>query len=59
LRRLRERDAIGARFSIKRYNVGIIGYGWVARAQIAAINATSLAQVTSVKDWRAFDELDN
>jgi len=33
---------------MKRYNLGIIGYGWVARAQIAAINATSLAQVTSV-----------
>lgn len=33
---------------MKKYNVGIIGYGWVAEAHIAALNATSLAQVTSV-----------
>jgi predicted dehydrogenase len=32
----------------KRYNVGIIGYGWVAGAHIAAINATPHAQVTAV-----------
>ena len=31
---------------MKKYNVGIIGYGWVSGAHIAAINATSLAQVT-------------
>ena len=29
---------------MKKYNVGIIGYGWVAGAHIAAINAPSLAQ---------------
>jgi predicted dehydrogenase len=34
--------------SSKRYNVGIIGYGWVATAHIAAINATPHAQVTAV-----------
>jgi len=33
---------------MKKYNVGIIGYGWVATAHIPAINATSLGQVTAV-----------
>ena len=33
---------------MKNCNVGIIGYGWVATAHIAAINATSHAQVTAV-----------
>lgn len=33
---------------MKKLNVGIIGYGWVAGAHIAAINATSRAQVTAV-----------
>lgn len=33
---------------MKKYNVGIIGYGWAAEAHIAAINATSLGRVTSV-----------
>lgn len=33
---------------MKKYNVGIIGYGWVAGAHIAAINATRQAQVTRV-----------
>ena len=33
---------------MKKYNVGIIGYGWVAGAHIAAINATSSAQVTAI-----------
>jgi predicted dehydrogenase len=33
---------------VKKYNVGILGYGWVASAHIPAINATSLAQVTAV-----------
>jgi len=31
---------------MKKYNVGIIGYGWVAGAHITAINATGKAQVT-------------
>ena len=29
---------------MKKYNVGILGYGWVATAHIAAINATQQAQ---------------
>ena len=33
---------------MKKYNVGIVGYGWVATAHIPAINATSLGQVTAV-----------
>lgn len=33
---------------MKKYNVGIIGYGWVATAHISAINATEQAQVTAV-----------
>jgi hypothetical protein len=28
--------------AMKKYNVGIIGYGWAAGAHIAAINFTSL-----------------
>jgi predicted dehydrogenase len=32
----------------KKYNVAVIGYGWAASAHIAAINATSQAQVTAV-----------
>jgi len=39
----------------KRYNVGIIGYGWVAGAHIAAINATPHAQVTAVYSSRPQD----
>ncbi|HUR59582.1 MAG TPA: Gfo/Idh/MocA family oxidoreductase [Opitutaceae bacterium] len=37
---------------MKKYNVGIIGYGWVAGAHIAAINGTSNAQVTAVYSSR-------
>jgi predicted dehydrogenase len=33
---------------MKKYNVGIIGYGWASEAHIDAINSTSLGQVTSV-----------
>jgi predicted dehydrogenase len=40
---------------MKRYNVGIIGYGWVAGAHIAAINATSHARVTAVYSGRKLD----
>jgi predicted dehydrogenase len=39
----------------KKYNVGIIGYGWVSGAHIAAINGTSLAQVTAVYSSRPQD----
>lgn len=40
---------------MKKYNVGIIGYGWVAGAHIAAINATQQAQVTRVYSSRALN----
>ena len=41
--------------SAKRYHVGIVGYGWVAGAHIAAINATPHAQVTAICSSRALD----
>jgi len=44
--------------SAKRYNVGIIGYGWVSGAHIAAINATPQAQVTAVYSSRKLDAAD-
>src|SRR5687768_13299107 len=37
---------------MKKYNVAVIGYGWVSTAHIAAINATSHAQVTAVYSSR-------
>ena len=37
---------------MKKYNVGVIGYGWVATAHIPAINATAQAQVTAVYSSR-------
>ncbi len=40
---------------MKKYNVGIIGYGWVAGAHIPAINATTLGQVTAVCSSRKLD----
>jgi predicted dehydrogenase len=40
---------------MKKYKVGIIGYGWVATAHIPAINATTLAQVTAVYSSRELD----
>lgn len=42
---------------MKKFNVGIIGYGWVSGAHIAAINATSLAQVTAVFSSRPQDSV--
>lgn len=39
----------------KKYNVGIIGYGWAASAHIAAVNATGLAQVTAVCSSRSLN----
>jgi predicted dehydrogenase len=41
---------------MKKYNVGIIGYGWAAGAHIDAINATDKAQVTAVYSSRTLDE---
>jgi predicted dehydrogenase len=43
---------------MKKYNVGIIGYGWVATAHIPAINATTLGQVTAVYSSRELDSHD-
>jgi predicted dehydrogenase len=40
---------------MKKYNVGIIGYGWVATAHIPAINATTLGQVIAVCSSRELD----
>ena len=40
---------------MKKYNVAVIGYGWVAGAHIAAINATKQAQVTAVLSSRRLD----
>ena len=39
-------------YSMKKYNVAVIGYGWVATAHIQAINATSLAQVSAIYSSR-------
>ena len=41
---------------MKKYNVAVIGYGWVSTAHIAAINATSNAQVTAVYSSRPQDK---
>jgi predicted dehydrogenase len=41
---------------MKTFNIGVIGYGWVAGAHIAAINATGRAKVTSVFSSRALKE---
>ena len=43
----------------KKYNVGIIGYGWVAGAHISAINATGQAQVTAENATFTVDLYDN
>ncbi len=40
---------------MKKYNIGVIGYGWVATAHIPAINATGLGQVTAVYSSRPQD----
>ena len=40
---------------MKKYNVGIIGYGWVATAHIPAINATTRGQVTAIYSSRQQD----
>jgi predicted dehydrogenase len=40
---------------MKKYNVGIVGYGWVATAHIPAINATTLGQVTAICSSRQLD----
>ena len=40
---------------MKKFNVGVIGYGWAASAHIPAINATTLGQVTAVCSSRVLD----
>lgn len=40
---------------MKKYNVGIIGYGWAATAHIDAINATRQGQVTAIYSSRPLD----
>ena len=40
---------------MKKFNVGIIGYGWAASAHIAAINATRLGQVGAICSSRKLD----
>lgn len=41
---------------MKKYNVGIIGYGWVATAHIPAINASRQARVTAIYSSRPQDD---
>jgi predicted dehydrogenase len=43
---------------MKKYNVGIIGYGWAAEAHIPAINAGPLAQVTAICSSRPLDAVE-
>ena len=41
---------------VKKYNVGIIGHGWVSSAHIAAINSIPAAQVTAICSSRKLNE---
>jgi predicted dehydrogenase len=40
---------------MKKFNVGIDGYGWAAAARVAAINAGHLGQVTRICSSRKLD----
>ena len=40
---------------MKKFNVGIVGYGWAAEAHIPAINAGPLGQVTAICSARPLD----
>ncbi len=44
--------------TLKKFNVGIVGYGWASGAHIAAINATAHAQVTAICSSRALDSVE-
>jgi UDP-N-acetyl-2-amino-2-deoxyglucuronate dehydrogenase len=44
--------------TMKKYNVGIIGYGWAASAHIDAINKTKQGQVTAIYSSRKLDDLE-
>jgi predicted dehydrogenase len=43
---------------MKKYKVGVIGYGWVAGAHIGAINSTAQAEVNAVYSSRKLDDAD-
>lgn len=43
---------------MKKYKVGMIGYGWAAGAHIGAINATAQGQVTAVYSSRKLDNIE-
>src|SRR5258708_11082971 len=38
-----------ARMTLKKFNVGIIGYGWASGAHIAAINASAHPPVPAIR----------
>ena len=40
---------------MKKFNVGVVGYGWVAGAHIDSINATDQGQITAVCSSRKLD----
>ena len=40
---------------MKKFNVGVVGYGWAAGAHIDAINAGALGQVTKICSSRSLD----
>jgi predicted dehydrogenase len=41
---------------MKKYNVGIVGYGWVASAHIPAINSSTLGRVSAVCSTRKLNQ---
>ena len=41
---------------MKKFNIGVIGYGWVAGAHIDSINATGQGRVTAVCSSRKLDQ---
>ena len=41
---------------MKKYKVGILGYGWAATAHADAINATGMGEVAAVCSSRKLDE---
>jgi predicted dehydrogenase len=43
---------------MKRFNIGVIGYGWAAGAHINAINATPSAQVAAICSTRDLDPME-
>jgi predicted dehydrogenase len=50
-----KRCAIGGIAAMKKYNVGIIGYGWAATGHIPAINAVPNARVSAICSSRQLD----